>query len=120
MTDTKNKVITAFSGLAAGLCNGFFGSGGGTLIVPCMEKFLGVKTHRAHATAIAVILPLSAVSGLIYFGGVDIPYKSAALACIGSFAGGLLGARLLGRIKGRTLHILFGILMITGGVRMLC
>lgn len=116
----KNKVITALSGLTAGVCNGFFGSGGGTLIVPCMEKFLGVKTHKAHATAIAVILPLSVLSGLIYFGGMAVPWQSAGLACAGSFVGGMLGARLLGRVKGRTLHLIFGILMITGGVRMIC
>ena len=114
----KNKFLSGLFGVITGFCNGLFGSGGGTVAVPCMEKFLDVEEHKAHATAIAIILPLSVVSGLIYFYGTDIPAKQTLIACIGGLPGGYIGAKLLGKIKGRSLHIIFGIFMLIGGVRM--
>ena len=58
---TKKCKRTAI-GLVTGFANGLFGSGGGTIVVPAMERFLGEEEHKAHATAIAVILPLSLLS----------------------------------------------------------
>ena len=115
----SKKTVSALTGLGSGLCNGLFGSGGGTVAVPCMEKLLNTQEHRAHATAIAVILPLSVLSGIIYFRGADIPVRETLFACAGGALGGFFGARLLGKINGRSLHIIFGIFMLIGGVRML-
>ena len=53
------KFKIAVLGLVTGFANGLFGSGGGTLVVPGMQKFLKVEQHKAHATAIAIILPLT-------------------------------------------------------------
>ena len=50
----KGKAILI--GAVTGFANGLFGSGGGTIVVPCMERFLNVEEHKAHATAIAIIL----------------------------------------------------------------
>lgn len=115
----QQKIAAVLFSLAAGLCNGFFGSGGGTVIVPCMEKFLKTEPQKAHASAIAVILPLCAVSGFIYFKDMGIPWQSVIFAGIGGFTGGIVGAHLLGKIKSRTLHIVFGAVMIISGIRML-
>ena len=49
-------------GLVSGILNGLFGSGGGCIVVPAMEKFLKMDEKKSHATAIAVILVMSAVS----------------------------------------------------------
>ena len=115
----SKKTANAVTGLISGLCNGLFGSGGGTVAVPCMEKFSDIEEHKAHATAIAFILPLSVLSGAIYFGGTEIPVSAAVLACAGGTAGGVIGAKILGKIKGRSLHIIFGIFMLISGVRMI-
>lgn len=115
----RDKFIKAVSGFAAGVCNGIFGSGGGTVIVPCMEKLLKTEAHKAHATAVAVIMPLSIISGIIYFYGMPVPPRELVFACIGGFFGGMAGARLLGRINARQLHIIFGVFMLICGVRML-
>ena len=52
-------------GAVAGLCNGLFGSGRDNSSTS-MIYLLKVEEHDAHATAIAVILPLSLAS-IIYF-----------------------------------------------------
>ena len=53
------------TGAAAGLLNGLFGAGGGMVVVPMLHKD-GLPAERAHATSIAVILPLSIASSVLY------------------------------------------------------
>ena len=35
----KNKILPCIIGIITGIANGFLGSGGGTVVVPCLEKF---------------------------------------------------------------------------------
>ncbi len=111
----KGSVI----GAVTGFVNGLFGSGGGSVLVPCLEKFLKMEPQKAHAGAIAVILPLSVISVLLYARGVEVDLKTLLPVALGGIAGGMGGARLLGKISGKWLHIIFGIFMIAGSVRMI-
>jgi hypothetical protein len=106
-------------GLVTGVVNGLFGSGGGTMLVPCLERVMKIKPQKAHATAIAVILPLSIVSAILYISRLSVDIKSLTAVCLGGIIGGLSGAKLLGKISARYLHIVFGACMILGAVRML-
>lgn len=105
-------------GSAVGALNGLFGGGGGTVAVPLLER-MGLGTQEAHATAIAVILPISLVSGLIYFFNGLAPLSVLIPVSLGVAAGGFLGARLLGVLPVRAVDLLFGALMLAAGVRML-
>lgn len=105
-------------GLVTGFANGLFGSGGGTIVVPAMERFLGEEEHKAHATAIAVILPLSLLSLVIYLRRAEIIRQTALWASAGGLVGGIVGARLLGRVKGIWLHRIFGGFMLAAAVRL--
>ena len=108
-------------GLCTGFANGLFGSGGGTIAVPAMERTLGVEEHHAHATAIAVILPLSLLSLIIYLWRGNIVWQTAIWASAGGLIGGFCGAKWLKRISGIWLHRIFGSFMLAAAVRlMLC
>lgn len=115
----KDKFKSIFIGLVTGFANGLFGSGGGTIVVPCMQWFLKVKTHKSHATAIAVILPLSILSVCIYLYKTNILWKEAIFVSIGGIIGGIIGAKLLNKISGKWLHIIFGGFMIFAAVKMI-
>ena len=108
-------------GCVTGFANGLFGSGGGTIVVPAMERFLGVEEHKAHATAIAVILPLSVLSLLIYLWktGLGDVWQTALWASAGGLAGGFVGAKLLNKVSGIWLHRIFGVFLIAAAVRMI-
>lgn len=113
----KSKIIPI--GLIVGLANGFFGAGGGALLVPALQKFLKFETKKSHATALAVILPLSVVSAIIYVWGVEPDWKIVLFVAAGGICGGLVGAKLLSKMKAWWLNILFGLFLGAGAVRML-
>ncbi len=108
-------------GIVTGFANGLFGSGGGTIVVPAMERFLHVEEHKAHATAIAIILPLSVLSLIIYLWKTDVAavWQLALWASAGGLAGGLVGAKLLAKVSGLWLHRIFGAFMLAAAVRMM-
>ncbi|MBR3992919.1 MAG: sulfite exporter TauE/SafE family protein [Anaerotignum sp.] len=108
-------------GIVTGFANGLFGSGGGTIVVPAMERFLHMEEHKAHATAIAVILPLSVLSLAIYLWktGLGEVWQIALWASAGGLVGGVVGAKLLSKVRGIWLHRIFGGFMIVAAVRML-
>ena len=113
------NIKTFIIGIVTGFANGLFGSGGGTIVVPCMQKFMNTETKKSHATAIAIILPLSIVTGFIYLRGVEIDWSRALFVSLGGIAGGFLGAKLLGKISSKWIHIVFGVFMIIAAGRMI-
>lgn len=113
----KNKK-SIFIGFITGFANGLFGSGGGTIVVPCLQRILGVETHKSHATAIAIILPLSILSMFIYLGKVEILWGTVFTVSIGGILGGYVGAKLLTKLSGNWLHKVFGLFMLIAAVRM--
>ncbi|MCL2362276.1 MAG: sulfite exporter TauE/SafE family protein [Defluviitaleaceae bacterium] len=106
-------------GLITGLANGLFGAGGGTVLVPALERFKPLETHKAHATALAVILPLTIVSGIIYVWGVDVDWPAVGLVSAGGVVGGLIGAKLLRKLSAGWLNMIFGLFLAAGAIRML-
>jgi len=110
---------TILTGLITGLANGLFGAGGGTVLVPVLERFKPLETHKAHATALAVILPLSVISALVYVWGIDVDWLAVGFVSIGGVVGGLIGAKLLRKLSACWLNILFGLFMAVGAIRML-
>lgn len=113
------KAKSIIIGLVAGFANGLFGSGGGTIVVPAMERFLNIEEHKAHATAIAIILPLSLLSMAVYLWKTDVLFSVALWASCGGVVGGFVGARLLSKVSGIWLHRIFGAFMIVAAVRMM-
>ena len=109
----------AIIGLAAGFLNGLLGSGGGTVIVPALEYFQKLQEHRAHATALAVILPLSALSTLMYLFHGSLVWSVILPVGAGSIIGSALGAVLLKKLPSGILNKLFGLVMIIAAIRML-
>lgn len=107
------------AGAAAGLCNGFFGGGGGCVLVPALTGLCGLEQRRAFATSVAVILPLCALSAGIYLirGGLDL--MTALPYLVGGALGGWAGGRWFRGMKVCWLRRVFGLLLLYGGVRSL-
>jgi uncharacterized membrane protein YfcA len=115
----KKKILHYVTGAAAGFVNGLFGAAGGTVLVACMEKLLKYEPHKAHASAIAVVLPMSILSSLIYVKNVKPDFSILLFVIIGGVFGGIVGAKLLKKISSVYLHKIFGIFMCIMAVKML-
>ena len=120
MTQKKgSRLRSAAAGGAAGLANGFFGGGGGMLLVPLLTRWCGLEQRRAFATSIAIILPLCALSSVIYWvrGGLDfglaLPYQA------GGLLGGFVGGRVFKKLNMVWLRRAYALLILYGGVKAL-
>ena len=89
------RVLVA--GLAVGALTGFFGVGGGFMIVPVLTLWLGAGFRRAVATSL-VIITLTAIAALtshLLTGAA--PHVGVTVALAGSTAVGALGGTAIGR-----------------------
>jgi len=109
----------AVAGGLAGIANGFFGGGGGMVLVPLLTARCGLDQRRAFATSVAIILPLCALSSVIYLfrGGLDLAVALPYLA--GGLAGGFLGGRLFQKLNMDWLRRAFALLILYGGFKSL-
>lgn len=104
-------------GLIVGLLSGFFGVGGGFLIVPALMLITEMGIHRAVATSLFVIM-LTGLSGLVSatVGGREIDWALAGLFVIGGVIGMFSGRALARYLAGATLQILFSVAIVCIGV----
>ena len=120
MTDKiKNEIYLILTGAVTGLTNGFFGGGGGMIVVPLLTILLKLKPKISHATAIAVILPITVASAIIYFFNGSFDFKTGLPSGLGVIVGGAAGAWLLGKLSSRWIVRLFAAVMLAAGVKLL-
>ena len=117
MNDKKQNLWSTLGGVLVGVLNGMLGAGGGMLAVPMLKKF-GLAQTNAHATAVAVIFPLSLLSTLAYLWLRRFELGDAAIFLLPGAAGALAGGLLLAKIPAKWLRKLFACFLIWAGVRM--
>lgn len=114
----KKRYFYYVLGLISGFLNGLFGSGGGVIAVPMLEK-AGLEAKKAHATSIAVILPLSIISTVAYMFNKSFDIKSAAVYIPFGLLGAAIGAFILKKIPNSLLRRIFGGLIVISAIKML-
>ncbi len=118
-TKTFKIVVSIVGGLIVGFINGFFGGGGGMIVVPLLVFLLGLEEKKAHATAIFVILPLSITSSIIYITQGSFKLLNLSMVTIGVISGGILGSIFLKKINNKVLRIIFAAIVFIAGVKMM-
>ena len=100
----------------AGIISSFFGIGGGIVFVPLMVVGMGLSMKKAAPTS-QLILLFASLSGIIVHSVLGHPdFLQSGFLAIGSFFGGLVGAKLSLSVRERNLKILISaILLITAG-----
>lgn len=100
-------------GALVGVLSGFFGVGGGFLIVPALILITEMGIHRAVATSLLVI-SLIGVSGVgsAVVAGRDMNWAILALFVVGGVVGMFMGRALAQRLAGATLQTIFAVAMI--------
>ena len=114
----KQNLITGTIGVAIGIVNGSLGAGGGMLAVPLLKK-VGFTQKECHTNAIAVILPITIISAIIYLFKDYVTVKQAFVYMPTGIIGAVLGTFLLKKISSIWLKRIFAALMIYAGIRLL-
>lgn len=106
-------------GVATGLLSGFFGVGGGFLIVPFLNQLNSVSMSQAVATSLVIIAGIS-TSGFV-MGIVTQPVELAQLfwLCAGGIVGMIVGSLVAKRIAGVVLQRIFALTIIGMAVLLL-
>lgn len=115
----KMKLLLCLCGALIGFINGFFGGGGGMICVPLLEKVLHLPNKYSHATAIVVILPISFVSTIIYFLSGNLQTIPFLTVGSGVLLGGIVGSYALKFLPSKIIRIIFVLVMLAGGIRLL-
>ncbi|WP_280526817.1 sulfite exporter TauE/SafE family protein [Streptomyces chrestomyceticus] len=103
---------------AVGLLTGFFGVGGGFVVVPALTLVLGLEMPVAVGTSLLVILVNSgtAFATRAGAGGLDWPLLASFAAC--AALGSWLGNRLAARLRPQALSTAFASLVTVLAVSM--
>jgi len=114
----KTNVVPVLYGIIIGIINGLFGAGGGMIAVPVLKK-TGMEQKQAHANAVAVILPITAISVFLYIQAGNVKLSDAFAYIPGGLVGALVGSLILGKISPTLLKRIFGGFMVWAGIRLL-
>jgi uncharacterized protein len=106
-------------GIAAGFFSALFGVGGGIVVVPLLLLSGRWQERPAMATSLAAI-GIIALAGTISYGlHGDLKPGAAMLVGLPAAAGAVVGTSLQQRIAGRTLSLLFALLLAAIGIKLL-
>ena len=111
--------VRVIDGALAGFINGFFGAGGGMVLVPLLIWLCRLEDKAAFSSAIAVILPLCIVSIVVYALHDSLPISDALPYLIGGAAGGILAGLLFRKMSAKALHLILGAVILAGGIRLI-
>lgn len=102
----------------AGNVSGLLGIGGGVIKVPAMTLFCGVPMRAATATSNFMIGVTAVASAFIYYSHNQIHPVIASAAVIGVLLGSMVGTTVSARIRGRTIALIFTVVLLILAVQM--
>lgn len=115
VTTPGNCMRAAVAALLAGGASGFFGIGGGFLIVPALMLATGMTMSNAVGSSLLAVGTFGLATALNYAASGLIDWEVAGLFILGGIGGGLLGTRLslrLGRHRNALSRIFAGIVFV--------
>lgn len=106
------------AGLGVGLASGFFGIGGGFLIVPALVAATRMPMRNAVGTSLVVVSALGATTATSYALSSLVAWDIAGLLLLGGVGGAALGIRLGKRMAARKglLERIFAVVVIAVGL----
>lgn len=112
-------------GAASGFLAGFFGVGGGIILVPMLLAFYAsagvtslVATHLAFGTSLLVIVFASFSSAYQYHRNGQVLWRAVLVIGLASIVGAALGSTVAGGLQGKTLQKIFAGVVVVSAFRL--
>jgi hypothetical protein len=106
-------------GFAGGLASGALGVGGGAIFVPALVLVLGVGQHEAQGISLWVIVGASLMGALAHYRQGTVDTTVAKWIAPFALPGAVAGAFAAGALSGRSLQVVFAVVLSAIGVQML-
>ena len=110
-TKTNNLLKLLTTGFLVGLAAGYFGIGGGFVIVPSLMH-LGLNIIDAIGTSLIPVSMFGFSTAIRYSFNNQIEWVIALLFIVGGIFGGMLGTRFASKLPKKTLSVVFAFLLI--------
>lgn len=124
--DLLTILLLLAGGALTGLLAGFFGVGGGIIVVPILLAYLSatgvsslVATHVAFGTSLLVITFTSLSSAFEYQRNGHVVWRAVMIIGLGSVVGAWLGSWGASELKGETLQKIFAFVVVVAAIRLL-
>ncbi len=117
-TGIKRGKLGIFS-ILTGFSSGFFGIGGGFLIVPALIYSTGMEIDQAVGTSLLVVGTFGILTALRYGFSGSLLYSVSFFYIVGGVIGGIIGARVSVRMPKETLRKVFSIIVVIVGLYVL-
>ena len=115
-----NIIIFIIIGVVAGILSGFFGIGGGVIIVPALIYICGFTQLTAQGTSLAVLLPpVGILAFLEYYKKGNVDIKAGIIICITVLIGAMFGGKIAQHISPEILKKGFAVFMLLISLKML-
>lgn len=112
-------IIFILIGILGGMMSGFMGIGGGLVMVPLMVLLAKFTQHMAQGTSLAVLtLPVVIFGAYQYYQEGNVNLNAAIIIAIFFCVGIFLGSKAAHLMSSESLKIIFGLLMIVVGMKM--
>jgi uncharacterized protein len=106
-------------GLFAGILSGFFGIGGGLVIVPALMMFWHMQPQTATGTSLgALLLPVGLLGAWQYYRSGFVDIRAAGFIALGLLVGALLGATIALELPPRYVQRAFALLLVCAAARL--
>lgn len=111
------KSLSFILAILTGTINIMLGSCGGIVAIETL-KMNSVVQNKSHATAIAVIFPLTLISSMLYIHQNKVKINEALIFILPGIIGSITGAFILKKINNKLLSKAFSAFIIYSGIRM--
>lgn len=116
---TVSAIIPVLAGFLVGTMAGFFGVGGGIIMMPILVYVLGVPTVVAIGTDLFQMIFTASNATIAHAISGNIDYILALLMMTGAVIGAQIGARSSKIIHGSQIRVVFGIIVLSVGVTLI-
>lgn len=106
-------------GVLGGFVSGFFGAGGGLIILPALIRILKLDEYKARGTTLATILIAILVSSIFYSKFNYFDFGMSLKIAIGGIIGGFIGAKIVEKFSRFWLSIIFDIFLLYVSLKMI-
>lgn len=119
MKKDKKIVKDLLIGLFVGFASGFFGAGGGLILVPYFSKKFENDERKSRATTVFCVLFMVIVSSLFYIKENKYDLLLSLKCVLGGIVGSVIGSKILNSLNQNILKIMFIIFLFYSSFKMI-